>query len=336
MTEQYQAGHYQVLDQGKVRCGLCPQGCVIAPGALGLCRSRTNEDGRLMLTNYGRYTSLALDPIEKKPLYHFHPGRNILSIGGLGCNFQCAFCQNWNIAHGDVSVQFTTPEELAEHARVCGRRNTGVAFTYNEPMIWFEFIRDTAPLLRERGLAVVLVTNGFINPEPFAELAPLVDAMNVDLKSFDDGFYRKYCKGRVAPVKETIAAAVKAGVWVEATQLLVPGLNDSAEQVRDSAAWLASVSRDIPLHLSRYFPNYKMKRAPTGADVMLRAFDTASEYLDFVYLGNMGSPDHGRTLCRGCGAAVIERAGYVVSTEGLGPGMTCAACGAAVPGVAAD
>jgi pyruvate formate lyase activating enzyme len=332
LNKNMEACHYSLLDDGRARCALCPQSCVIPDGKTGICRTRKNEGGKLLLLNYGRYTSIALDPIEKKPLYHFYPGGKVLSIGGLGCNLCCEFCQNWTISQGEAPTRGMTPRRLAEEAAsVSG--NIGVAFTYNEPLIWFEFIRDCASPLREENLKIVLVTNGFINPGPFAELAHCIDAMNIDLKSSDDDFYKKNCGGRVGPVMETIVSAHAAGIWVEVTQLLIPGLNDGEEQLRRTASWLASVSPDIPLHLSRYFPNYKMELPPTETGKMRAAYEAAKEYLKYVYLGNVGAPEYGRTVCAGCGAVVISRAGYDVTLSGLAKGMKCKKCGASIAGV---
>ena len=329
-----EASHYRILDENQAQCLLCPQACVISQGMTGKCRTRILEGRRLYLTNYGRFTSLAVDPVEKKPLYHFFPGREILSLGGLGCNLRCSFCQNWSIAHGDAPTKNITPDQLAQEAQACGPDNIGVAFTYNEPLIWFEFIRDCAPVLRERGFKIVLVSNGFINPKPFSELVPLIHAMNIDLKAFTGEFYRSYCGGRLGPVKETIATAVKAGVWVETTQLLIPGLNDADEQIHDACAWLATLSPDIPLHLSRYFPNYQMERAATPVETMNRAYDIAKQHLQNVYLGNVGDASRSRTLCPGCGATAVARTGYRIHTSGLGPGMACKTCGVRIAGVA--
>jgi len=329
-----EAAHYKILDNGDAGCRLCPQACVIAQGKTGKCRTRTLEGRKLRLVNYGRFTSLAVDPIEKKPLYHFHPGTTILSIGGFGCNLRCSFCQNWSISQANASTRAITPDQLVREAQNCGPDNTGVAFTYNEPLIWFEFIRDCAPLLKSKGFATVLVSNGFINPEPFAELAPHVTAMNIDLKSFSDDFYKTYCGARLEPVKDTIAAAVKAGIWVEITTLIVPGLNDSDEEIEGAASWLASVSPDIPLHLSRYFPNFQMERAATPPATMERAHGIAKTHLKYVYLGNMGDDSRSRTLCPECGGTVIARTGYRTDLSGLKPGMRCAACGARIAGAA--
>lgn len=321
------AAYCEVVKEGQVRCGLCPQFCKISEGKTGICGTRTAAGGRLELLNYGEYTALAVDPIEKKPLYHFYPGSDILSIGGKGCNLSCVFCQNCEISQGEAMTRRIEPKQLASRAENCGPRNIGVAFTYNEPLIWFEFIRDTAPLVRKNGGKIVLVTNGFVNPEPLGELLPLVDAMNIDLKAFDDGFYRKYCGGRLEPVKESIASAVRAGVWVEATLLLIPTLNDAPEAVRAQAEWLASLSKDIPFHISRYHPCHKLALPPTPFESMAKAHEVASEHLNYVYLGNVGDPEYARTACPSCGRTLIERSGYRTKLPGL-KGKKCANCGA--------
>lgn len=328
-----EAKHFKTLEDGRAQCLLCPHECKINPGKTGICRTRKNAVGKLELLNYGRYSSISIDPIEKKPLYHFFPGSEILSIGGVGCNFVCRFCQNWSISQGEVPTRTIAPEALVEEAAKRAPANIGVAFTYNEPLVWFEFIRDTAPLLRERGLKTVLVSNGFINPEPFAELAPHIDAMNIDLKSSDDVFYKKQCGGSVEPVKATIAAAVRGGVWVEATQLLVTGLNDSEDQVERSAEWLSSVSRDIPLHLSRYFPNYKMDEPPTPEESMHGAWLAAKRHLSQVYLGNIAGSKFGGTNCPACGHELIKRDGYYVTIDNPAHPLTCGKCGGKVAGI---
>ena len=320
---------YEKGAERRVRCRLCPHECKIAEGKKGICRTRTNAGGRLELLNYGEYTAFGLDPIEKKPLYHFYPGSGILSIGGKGCNFTCSFCQNCDISQGDPPTRRIGPEELA--AEVIGRmdRSIGLAYTYNEPFIWFEFIRDSAPPIRKAGGKIALVTNGFVNPAPLAELIPLIDAMNVDLKAFDDEFYVKYCGGRIEPVKETIAAAVRAGVHVEVTLLLIPTLNDDRMRLREQAAWLASLSKDIPFHISRYFPCHRMDLPPTPAPTIGSARETAMEFLNYVYVGNVGEAEGARTKCPSCGKTVIERHGYRTELTGL-DGASCAHCGAAV------
>ncbi len=325
-VEQPEAAYYTVRDGAKIACGLCPHECGIAEGKTGICRSRKNIGGRLIATNYGRYVSIAVDPIEKKPLYHFNPGKDILSIGGKGCNFRCAFCQNDLLSQGDPSTREVTPHALAEEVKNCGGNNIGIAFTYNEPFIWFEFIRDTAPLVRENGQKVVLVTNGFVNEAPLSELLPSVDAMNVDLKAFEDNFYRKYCNGRLGPVKRTIEESVAAGVHVEVTLLVIPTLNDDIRGIAEQAEWIASLSKDIPLHLSRYFPACRLNIAPTPVKTLVEAHAAASEHLNYVYLGNTGDPEFSKTLCPECGNALIRRTGYSTEVGGL-DNTKCGKCG---------
>lgn len=271
----------------KIRCLLCPHSCVIARGKSGLCSVRTNVNDVLRTINYGEITAIAMDPIEKKPLYRFEPGRKILSVGSFGCNFYCDFCQNYSIAHYSAESRYISPDELAE---LCSSMedNIGLAFTYNEPSIWYEYVYDASRLLKERypEFKAVLVTNGYIQTEPLLKLLPYVDAMNIDLKAFNKGYYKNICGGDIEHVKRTIEESHDK-CHVEITTLLVSGLNDSPEEVASIASYLASLDRDIPLHLSRYFPTYKMTLPPTDIDVMLKSRDIARQYLNHVYLGNM-------------------------------------------------
>lgn len=227
-----------------------------------------------------------MDPIEKKPLYQFNPGRQILSAGSWGCNLRCAFCQNWEIAHGEPGVRRIEPDGLAALAAAQGANNIGVAYTYSEPMVWYEYMKDTAAAVKNRGLKNVLVTNGYIEPGPLSELLPLVDAMNIDLKGFRDDYYGNICGGSLAPVLRTVESATKA-CHVEVTTLIVTGLNDKPAEIDELSQWLASVNPEIPLHLSRYFPRYKMELPPTPADTLVKLRDAARKHLRFVYIGNM-------------------------------------------------
>jgi len=322
-----EAAYYETISEGLTQCRLCPQLCKISEGKTGICRTRTTRGDRLELLNYGEYTSLAIDPIEKKPLYHFYPGKDILSIGGKGCNLSCVFCQNCEISQGEAPTRHIEPEQLLLEVENYRDRSIGIAFTYNEPFIWFEFIRDAASAIRKTGQKIVLVTNGFINPDPLCELLPHIDAMNVDLKAFDDGFYREYCGGKIEPVKETIRAAVAAGVWVEITLLLIPTLNDDPDLIRGQAEWIASLSKNIPFHISRYHPCHKLNIPATPAQTLARAHGIASKVLNYVYLGNVGDPEFSRTLCPECGNLLIERFGYRTRLTGLNDGK-CAKCGA--------
>ncbi|MDP2871932.1 MAG: AmmeMemoRadiSam system radical SAM enzyme [Bacillota bacterium] len=317
-------------DRGGVLCLLCPQECHIRPGGRGKCRYRRNFAGQLHATSYGRISAHGLDPIEKKPLYHFMPGSVIFSVGTVGCNLACGFCQNWQISQEEAETEYLSPHDAARLAGIeaggC-RRSVGLAYTYSEPLVWWEYVYDTALLVRQSGLANVLVTNGYVAEEPLRALLPLVDAMNVDVKAFTDDFYRDICRGQLAPVLRTVEMANAAGTHVEVTTLLVPGLNDAPEEVERLASWLAGVNPGIPLHFSRYFPNYRMREpGPTPAASLQRARDIARRHLQYVYIGNAFEVEAADTICPGCGAAVIRRDGYGVSMEGLREGA-CASCG---------
>ena len=274
----------------RIVCSLCSHQCRLADGETGFCRARANESGAIRCKNYGRLTSVALDPIEKKPLYHFHPGSFILSVGSFGCNLRCPFCQNYTIsmADGQSETQDVTPAGLAALAHDLSRRphgNIGVAFTYNEPLLSYEFIMDAAPLLHEAGLSVVLVTNGMIAPAPLEALLPHVDAMNIDLKGWRADFYR-WLGGDLETVKTTITRAAEAHVHVEGTTLIIPDHNDAAEDMDAEARWLASLSPAIPLHISRYFPRHRLSTPPTPITDIDRLTEIARRHLRHVHRGN--------------------------------------------------
>lgn len=341
----------------RVHCLLCPQGCRIKDGAPGICRVRVNHGGTLYASSYARCTSVALDPIEKKPLYHFYPGATVFSLGSLGCNLGCGFCQNWTISQADAATVALEPAEavraaLAEAPRHC----VGIAYTYSEPLVWYEYVLDTARAAHDAGLVNVLVTNGYINEGPLLELLPHIDALNVDVKAFTADFYRKNCLGRLAPVLRTVELAVKQGCLVEVTNLLIPGENDSPAEVAALVGWLSGLGRGIPLHFSRYFPNHRFTIPATPHATLLRAREQAREKLDYVYLGNVWADGAADTRCPSCGNTLITRAGFVARAGGLrlaqaaeaaleatveqaaardAPRYECAACGAeaAVRGV---
>ncbi len=324
-----EALYYDRKTDGRVGCLLCPNLCVIAPGKCGKCRLRKNENGMLVALSYGNTVTVAVDPIEKKPLYHFLPGSRILSLGPNGCTLECDHCQNWNISQKEAPVTFIPPENLAELARENG--SAGVAFTYTEPLLWIEYLLDAAPMLAAEGLKSVVVTNGYINEEPGRRVAAAVDAFNIDLKSFNDDFYRDYCGGSVEPVKRFIAIA-SGSSHVEVTTLVIPGLNDSPEEMEALARWLSGISREIPLHLSRFFPRFRMSgREPTSAGVLKRSYEIARRYLDYVYIGNIFIEGTESTFCPDCGEKVIIRTGY--SVEMPGTGGVCPRCGTRVKGV---
>ena len=325
-----EAAWWHALPDGRVQCDLCPIGCKLREGQDGPCGTRGVRGGRMVPLQYGRVVAAGLDPVEKKPLYHFHPGRSILSLAALGCNLHCAFCQNWNISqrHDGVPAEELPPERAAALADRDG--SIGVAYTYSEPLVWYEYVRDTARLVRARGLKNVVVTNGFLEPGPLAELLPLIDAANVDLKSMDDDFYRRVCKARLAPVLENIRRIHAAGVHLEVTNLLIPGYNDADAQIAALVEFVAGVSPDIPLHFSAYHPAWKFDAPPTPPETLLRAARIARERLPYVYLGNVLLPGESDTRCPDCGETVVRRGGFAAEVR-LGPGATCPACGRKLP-----
>lgn len=277
------------LQKREAVCPVCPHHCLLAEGQTGRCRARKNRNGKIVSINYGKLTSLMLDPIEKKPLRRFFPGSRILSVGSFGCNLACPFCQNYEISmadSGQAHWQEAAPEALAGLAQEYqDRGNIGVAFTYNEPLVGYEFVRDTARLVRERGMKNVLVTNGCAEPLVLEELLPYVDAMNIDLKGFTGEWYERL-GGDLETVKRFIARAAQ-DCHVELTTLIVPGENDSEEEMEREARWIASLDREIPLHVTRFFPQYRMAdKAPTPVERVYRLRNTAAQWLRYVYVGN--------------------------------------------------
>jgi pyruvate formate lyase activating enzyme len=319
---------YWEPDEDRVLCRLCPWHCRLAEGKVGRCGVRTHEAGSLVTSNYAEVTSLALDPIEKKPLYHFHPGASILSLGTFGCNLSCSFCQNWQISQQRPATQELLPEQavaLAQEAVAQG--NIGLAYTYNEPFIWYEYLHDTAPLIREAGLLNVLVTNGVVEPEPLDALLPYIDAMNVDIKSMRETFYLKHCKGQGLPARRTVELAW-GRTHVEITNLLIPGENDSWEDIRALVDWAASVSPSLPLHFSAYHPDYQFAAPATPRETLREAWEMAREKLEHVYVGNVMIDGATDTYCPNCGDRMVARRNYSVGTSGMDSKGRCAACGA--------
>jgi len=319
--------------EGAADCFLCEHRCHIEPGRRGVCRVRENAGGRLVTLVYGRAIARHVDPIEKKPLYHFLPGSVSYSIAAVGCNFQCGFCQNWQISQfprgesREMPGEPATPEELVADAE--RERCASVSYTYTEPTIFYEYARDTARLARKAGLKNVFVTNGFMTPETLGEMAEWLDAANVDLKAWQDSFYRKVCKGRIEPVKDTIRRMHEAGIHVEVTTLLVTGQNDGSDDMKGIAEFLAGVSADIPWHVSRYHPDFQMSDPPaTPTEAIERALAIGrSAGLRYVYGGNVGGMSD--TVCPYCGETVIARRGFSVLARNL-RGAACGRCGAAL------
>ncbi|MFO7654337.1 MAG: AmmeMemoRadiSam system radical SAM enzyme [Candidatus Krumholzibacteriia bacterium] len=323
------ARYWHVLPDGRIACDLCPVGCKLREGQDGLCRTRGVTGGRLVAHQYGLVVSAGVDPIEKKPLYHYHPGQPILSVAALGCNLHCEFCQNWTISQrGQGPTTRMSPEDVVAAAHETG--SFGVAYTYSEPLVWFEFVLDTARRVRTAGLKNVVVTNGYLNAEPLAELLPWLDAANVDLKGMDERFYERVCHASLQPVLHTITAMHRAGVHVEVTNLVIPGHNDSDEHLRDLARFLGDLDPDLALHLSAYRPAYKFDAPPTPAATLRRAAGIARERLRHVYVGNLHVDGATDTVCAACGRVLVRRLGYRTRTD-LAAGPSCPGCGAAAP-----
>ena len=301
------ARYYKKLKDNKVQCHLCPHQCLITEGNQGICRARINEGGDLYSDNYGKISSTGIDPIEKKPLYHFYPGEDILSLGTFGCNFSCGFCQNWRISQKKPGIKEFTPEEivdLAESKDVCG-----IAYTYSEPLVWFEFVLETSKLAAERNIKNVLVTNGYINKEPLEELLPYIDGANIDIKSFSPEFYEDYPGGTLEPVLRNVKKMYQE-IHIELTNLLISDINDSKEDLNDLFSWIKDIDPEVPLHLSRYFPNYKFDKEQTSIQTMKKAYKIARKYLDFVYIGNIRLEKGNNTICPECGETLIKRNFY--------------------------
>jgi pyruvate formate lyase activating enzyme len=325
-----EARFWQPAEEAKVRCRLCPHECLINPGKVGICGQRENDGGHLFSRIYARVTSAALDPVEKKPLYHFMPGTGVLSLGSVGCNFRCSFCQNWSISQNDAATEELLPDAAVGLA--LRKRAASIAYTYNEPIIGLEYVIDTARLAREKGLANILVTNGFVNEAPLAEALPFIDALNVDVKSFEEDFYKKLCGGHLGPVLARCEQARRAGAHLEITYLVIPGYNDRTALYEGLSSWIAEKLGDqTPLHLSAHFPRYRLQAPATTVSTLMAAQITARRFLKHVYLGNTAGGGDNHTACAGCGAVLVERHGYEVKTPGLGPRGECAKCGAASP-----
>ena len=329
-----EAKFWEKGDGKKVQCTLCPHKCMIRDGKRGLCRVRENRDGKLYTLIYGSASSVAADPIEKKPLYHFYPKSYVFSLGTAGCNLFCKHCQNYSISAvkpEDIYLQELDVEEVSELAVRYGCK--GIAWTYNEPTIWHEFAVDATKLAKEKGLYAVYVSNGYINEEPFREIGNYLDAINVDVKSFSDDFYKKVTGGRLEPVLNTCKLAREMDLHLEVTYLVIPGLNDSRGEIRKFCKWVTEeLSIDTPIHFTRFYPHYKMiDKPPTPLETLLEAFSIAKEEsLRYVYLGNVPHGDYDNTYCPHCGALLIERYGFSSTIVNL-DGDRCSKCGKRIP-----
>ncbi|HEX7055021.1 MAG TPA: AmmeMemoRadiSam system radical SAM enzyme [Burkholderiales bacterium] len=325
------------LDDGRVQCDLCPRDCRLHEGQRGLCFVRKREADRMVLTTYGRSSGFCIDPIEKKPLNHFYPGSSVLSFGTAGCNLACKFCQNWDISKSremDRLQDQAAPQAIADAALRLGCKS--VAFTYNDPVIFAEYAMDIADACHERGAKTVAVTAGYMHDAPRREFYAKMDAANVDLKAFTDEFYFKVCGGRLQPVLDTLVYLVKeTDVWTEITTLLIPGKNDSDEEIRAECRWIRrNLGPDVPLHFTAFHPDWKMDDVPpTPAATLSRAREIARlEGLRYVYTGNVHDRAGGSTYCPSCEETVIERDWYRIGEYRLTETGACRACGAKIAG----
>ena len=323
---------YNKLQNNKVQCILCPHNCVISEGKSGICKVRINNSGNLISDNYGLVSSIGFDPIEKKPLYHFYPGSEILSVGSFGCNLQCEFCQNWQISQTGVRESFRDsrlylPDKIVELA-VAQKNNIGIAYTYNEPTVFFEFMVDIARLAKDNGLKNVMVSNGFINQEPLNELNNYIDAYSIDLKGFNNDFFQDYTKSQLEPVKKSLINIVVAGKHLEITNLVIPTLNDDENEFEEMVKWISfNLGKGIVLHISRYYPTYQLTIKATSIEKMLKLRDIARKYLTYVYLGNVLLPEGNNTYCPECNELLINRSGYSTSLSSITDKGYCEKCG---------
>ena len=331
-----EAAYYTPLPDRAVICNLCPHACRLGEGRKGFCHNRTNRNGKLYADGYGKVCALHIDPVEKKPLLHFHPGDSCLSVGIAGCNLACLNCQNWVISQAspqDTACRYVTPEEFAKLALDNNCRL--VAYTYTEPLTWWEYTFDCAVACRQQGLQNILVTAGYINDAPLYALLPYIDAANVDLKSFSDEIYHRISRAHLQPVLHTLELMRDARIWIEITNLLIPGVNDDPKLIQKMCQWLvANGFSSYPLHFSRFFPLYRLQdRPPTPDETLLQAQEIAHEAgMQFVYLGNTQLPDAENTYCPQCGNLIVKRNGYHVEYALPADGK-CPHCGKLIPGV---
>ena len=330
--------YQNILKDNKIECLICPRNCKLAKGQYGFCKIRQNTEGQISLNSYGYTTGLAIDPIEKKPLYHFFPGSKVLSFGTLGCNMGCMFCQNWHISKSKENPKLTqkaSPEEIAILAKEHDCKS--VAFTYNDPVIFFEYAIDTAKECHKLGIKTVAVTAGYINPKPRTEFFKHIDAANIDLKAFNKEFYKKLCLADIEPILDTIKYVKnETDCHLELTTLLIEGHNSSPKEIAQECDWIAeNIGIDTPLHFSAFFPAYKLQNVPpTNPQTLFMAYEIAKKAgLRYVYTGNIIDDTGSTTYCHNCKKAIIKRSGYVLSEYNLKSNGICKFCGTRCAGI---
>jgi len=326
----FEAEFYKNIDNDKLQCNLCPHYCILENQQTGICKVIINHKGKLYSENYGKISAYSFDPIEKKPLYHFYPGKEIFSIGSVGCNLRCQFCQNHEISQNGVNNNRKLHELSAlslVNIALRNKKNIGIAYTYNEPLVFYEFMKDTALPAKQSGLKNVMVTNGFINIEPLNKILKFIDAFSVDLKSFTNDFYKKITFSKLQPVLDTLKMIKESGNFLEITNLIIPSLNDDIDVFENMLKWISrELGKDTVLHLSRYFPKYKMDIQPTKPDMLINMYELAKTYLDFVYIGNLSTNVGQNTLCNNCDNLLIDRNGYHTNIVGLDEKGNCLNC----------
>jgi len=341
---------YEQLENGEVQCAVCARLCTIESGKTGFCGVRANIDGTLYSLVYGKAATVNIDPIEKKPLFHFQPGSDSLSIGTVGCNFKCPFCQNWEISQHRATVHSSSndhsltsfeldyrgmeisPQALVDHC--VKRKLPGISYTYNEPTVFLEYAFDTSRLAKQKGLKNVFVSNGYESRQTMQLLSPYLDGINIDLKAYTEEFYREQCRASLHPVLDTIRLAHDLGIWVEVTTLLIPGINDDEAEITALAEFITGIADYIPWHITAFHPDYQVNNIPrTSMDELLKAYALGKQAgLKYVYLGNVLDEKHSTTWCPGCGAALITRSWHSVRINNLQNGQ-CQSCHQQIEGV---
>jgi pyruvate formate lyase activating enzyme len=335
-NENFEARYYKNISKDKVQCLLCPRGCVIPDGKRGYCEVRENRGGKLFSLTYGQPCSLHLDPIEKKPFFHVLPGTKSFSLATVGCNIECKFCQNWQISQSTpemIETKFRSPEQIVSTAHSLNAPS--ISFTYGEPVVFIEYAQDIAKKASAKGIKSLVVTNGFYRQKPLEDLCKVVDAIKIDLKGFTNKYYRNICDAELKPVLDSILKVRSEGVWLEIVYLMLPTLNDSPGKIREMARWLVkNVGEDVPLHFSRFFPQYKLKNLPpTPISSLETAYKICREEgLKFVYIGNVPGNEAENTFCPACSKKIIERRGYSIINIHIKNGR-CAFCGEPIPGL---
>jgi len=330
-----EASYYQNLGSGVVQCNLCPHQCVLTPGQRGICRVRQNIKGKLYSLVYNKPVAIHLDPIEKKPLFHFLPGTKAYSIATVGCNLRCLYCQNWEISQSapeDVKIVDRAPEQLVKEALALGAQS--IAYTYSEPTIFYEYMLETARLAKEKGLKNVVVSAGYINPEPLKELCKYVDAFKIDLKAFNNSFYKKIVGGKLEPVLQSLKIIKEQGVWLEVVYLVIPGENDDSDEIKKMSQWIKeNLGEDIPLHFSRFYPTYKLINLPPTPEATVKRLRQIAidQGLKYVYTGNLGDWETESTYCPGSKKIAIKRQGLFVVENNIKNGIC--SDGEIIPGV---